>query len=226
MHIDPGVQFIIGSCVNVVGWLVVFSLNVQAQKKVLRNQILDRARIELTDSLRQYQKWLGTINAATLDCMVGTQLEAQGIPFDWPSRCIAFQDFIKDRDAQLRWLERMEDYDVLFPEMSDVRSELGHRQGRISDFVSRSHTALLVSTSDSRAIQGRANAVKEMLDDVGPVMDQLAMANDLMVYLQNKCLGIITKSKTPLRVPIDPAFPVIHKGKRGKLYVKGTTPPL
>jgi hypothetical protein len=74
-------------------------------------------------------------------------------------------------------------------------------------------------------LKARLKAVEGMEGDVDQVIDQMAMTDDLRVYLQNRCLKVITRARTPYRVPVDPTLPIIVRGKNGKMQIKrGGTP--
>ena len=49
---------IIGAGIVVVGWLVAHYLTLRAQRIGFRNQLLERARMEIARSIHAYEKWL------------------------------------------------------------------------------------------------------------------------------------------------------------------------
>ena len=214
------VAFWASSIVTMVGWLIVFWFSTQAQKRNLRNQVLDRARGEIVKTIRENQRvlraYISSIATLQLDIVLfwdrGTDLVPSGV-----SRLYdVAQDFALPR---LDWAIQLEEYEILFPETRTVRGQLVHEQSliyaRVAELL-QPHD-LSAALKRDRDLADRTLAVLATLHM--DFMDQSALTEDLRVHLQNAALGQITGRKLPSRVPTDPSLPRFSFDPQGQLHV-------
>lgn len=54
----PSLLTLVGMVLTVIGWGTVWRLNIRAQRRNLRNQILESARKEIVEALDAYETWI------------------------------------------------------------------------------------------------------------------------------------------------------------------------
>src|SRR5438105_2081596 len=118
---------IIGAGIVVAGWIVAHYLTLRAQRIGFRNQLLDRARMEIARSIHAYEKWLALF--VRLCFAIGREVseEVSGEKSSW----IRFQDDVRaladDLPAFTEWNLNLQEYEILFPETRAIREELYRR---------------------------------------------------------------------------------------------------
>lgn len=189
-NISPIITAIISIITAVLGWIVGYCLNLKAQRKAFLDQIINNARIEINESLKDYQTWLIDIeNIASniWSCLYSISSKIN----DSDQMQNTFKKTMDKREAT-KWITTLEEYEVLFPESKTVRIELLERHEEIKKSL-RSHAGNPKCALDKKLIS-----------------DQIALIEDLRIYFQIKCLGKITGNKKPERVVIDKTLPCIR----------------
>jgi len=209
----------ITAVLTIVGWLAVYILTLRAQDKSLRNQIVDRARIEITDRIRDAQGWLSRLGATVSSLEIAANLEEKGYPTNWLERCAEVGGYISSHDEVHAWNRRMEEYLILFPECSEVRVELGARTRSILQALSEFHSKLLSTAGD----RGSGAARRELFAGMDSIRescwDLATLLEDLRIHLQNVSLQAITGNRVPARKPPDPKVPRMEQGHDGHLAI-------
>jgi hypothetical protein len=132
-----GYEIIIAVSIAVLGWIITHWFNRKAQKEQLINSIKNEARLDITYSLREYQKWLSGIK--NLDSFIVT--------LDFTRDEIEInKELIKDVAEQVKrgchelnfeesilWKHRLEEYEILFPKTIKLRKEMNVRDRYIND---------------------------------------------------------------------------------------------
>lgn len=202
-------QAIIAVLIAVLGWLAQYFYSVKAQKKNLLNQINNEARKAITKDLKEYQDWLDQIGPL----IPQGNLIIEGVYSDW----ISFSKKILgvSNNSRLEWIFTLEEYEILFPETRNVREELAVRHHKIFTCINDSFKLALTTNEDDRK---KAILIIEEQNDY--VFDQIALIEDLKIYIQNITLNILTGNMVPARQPLDPLVPLIIKDKKGQLQIK------
>jgi hypothetical protein len=211
--------FFWGSLVAVVGWGVSHWLTLRAQRENFRNQLLDRARMEIARSLHTHQDWLGRIWTTLMLVHTNAVLESQGVPTNWEHARELVRDLLGNHRAGSEWSTAMEEYESLFPETSRVRVALLQRGRTVLDILSKLSSDLMSATFPGAALPARQAVGFWAKEQQGFLLDQQSLLVDLSVHLQNASVGRITGAKVPLRKPTDPSVPMIVVGADGFLSI-------
>lgn len=219
---------VIGALIIVVGWAATHVLTLRAQRKNFENQILDRARMEIVRALRAYEEWLGRLAVLVLTLESAFIGERVGVgPADWRSAITQIRDLIDDRKVTTDWSIALEEYEILFPEVRDVRAQLLLRQREFFTFaseVSSTLTEIALFPGDLASREARVAKLKEKLSSL---WEQQALLDDLRIHLQNVSLARIVDRRVSERMPTDPDVLRIIPGKGGMLVIvrHGDAPP-
>lgn len=210
-------ELVIAVLISVVGWVVTHRKQLAAQKEQLRHQILNQARVEITDSIREYQQWLTWIAANLLSASKFSQ-DGPDVTTAWKRRYSELAQHFSEGSTCRNWLTTLEEYDVLFPEVRGVRKDLAERQKELERRIRSLLGDLRMFVRPPGSIE-RLSEVEENLKPVSEfVLDQAALMEDLRIHLQNRALGEIAGQEAPGRDPQDPGVPkLIYRG--GKLEI-------
>lgn len=208
---------IAAALVAVVGWYVMHRSQLKAQKEQLRHQVLNEARVEITDSIRSYQSWLSSLSGALLSTSAFFS-DSEHIDIGWPTRYKEWTSQLNQRHEGKNWLAALEEYDILFPEFRRARRELAERHKEMERRV-RSITADLREFLYAEKIPKLAAVGSALHPTAVFILDQAALMEDLRVHLQNRALGEITGNEAPVRVPEDPNVPKLGFDEHGQLRI-------
>lgn len=184
-----------GLVVSIVGWFVTYRLTLKSQSNLLVHQLRNEARREIIRDLRDYQEWLTDYTTLILKAKIDALQYAE------------ISDLVSR--SPVTWVYSLEDYEILFPATRQCRQELLTRHNSISNFV-LAHAVLSQDQSYSEAVSAAA-AQRDF------VLDQVALIEDLKVYIQNLCLAGITGYTVPERTLRDPSLPKLVEDKSGNL---------
>lgn len=190
-------QVIFGILIAIVGWFCTYYFNNRVQDRRLRNDILNTARKEITQDIRNYQEWLTNLYV---------QLSSIRDSTDWQkTRQDCYALFFQKNDA---WERSTEDYLILFQEMRVAREKLSTRHWEIKGMLISRYAHI------NYAYQSKDDSLRrELGESLEPlskfISDQCNLMQDMMIYLQNRCLGEITGNKATKRQPQDPYRPQI-----------------
>lgn len=108
----------------------------------------------------------------------------------------------------------LEDYEIIFPEIENVRIQLYHRQldllGLLGEF-DRGLKQYINAESDKSQINCFIEDSSIIIQR--HILDQICLMEDLRKYLQNRTLSQITGNKIPERKPLDLSVPKIVMNK-------------
>jgi len=203
--------------IAVTGWVITHISTIRAQDRQLRNEILNQARLDITEAIRAYQSWLSKVGAVlrTTPATISMRKKA-GLD---PGLANHFDEWSKlfGSDAGVAWLLRLEDYEILFPETATVRDQLAERDRAfkrgLSNFTTR---AAEVMIGKEEAEAGLRRLCDELVEQQA---DLTALAEDLRIHLQNVTLSEITGNSIPERRPMNPSVPVIVRDPDGNLRI-------
>jgi len=194
-------------------------LTIRAQNKNFINQVVNHARIEITRVIRDYQDWLGDVSNAICGINADISLQEHGIPVNWLEKHAKLtQLFFSDRRSD-EWLFRLVEHEILFPKTATCLGDLGSRQAQITKYLSSFLEELPSGFEEQLQLEQRKKAVKEVQENIGILLTQQALMEDLRNYLQNLCLSSFTGNKIPERRPEDLSLPKLVQDKNGNLQI-------
>lgn len=216
---------VIGSLIVVAGWVVSYCLALRAQKKNFENQLIDRARLEITAAIHAHNRILSSLSSMLRTYLSGQQalldnprlreiFQKNGVKYNPPIQ-EQYRDFLKSVD----WIYIMEDYEMLFPETVKVRKELVTRN---IDFMIEVQRVVEIITHKTVLLETYFDDVSvRILAIVAKADTHTALLGDLSAYLQAKSLNaILSKSRPiPQRIPTEPGHEVIRASKGGNLEI-------
>jgi hypothetical protein len=150
------------------GWIAVYWLNLRAQRKAFQNQILDRARLEITDRVRDYQKWLSNVQARTYNL---GWLTYPGSTIDGPrmkAKADELLALLSQSEVIHSWDLRLEEYQILFRETAIGRRRLSGRSRQIAHGLDTTFKQLLASSFSTKT---HAQFQELATDAVGSAFD-------------------------------------------------------
>lgn len=216
---DLAIRDIAPVSIAVIGWIISHVLALRAQRKNFQSQVLDRARVEIYPSIVAYQNWLSELSAWLRSLEYNKAAIQLGLKVDFLAKSQELLAFQMRKSDTRAWSEKIEGYEILFPETARARLRLDRRHLKITDAFSAIHdalTPLIFAAPSVEALGVAAKAAAALLD---PIANQSALLFDLQVHLQNATLSKIMNRKVPLRVPADPTVPRLALLADGKLEV-------
>jgi hypothetical protein len=209
-----------GVAVSAAGWVVSYKFTLKAQRASTRDQLVNAARLEVTASLHDAQRWLSRVNAGLSMFPILVDLERKEFVTQgqWHSVLQDLRSLSDDALLASRWQGHCEIYATLFPRMVECRVGLGHRQRLVArglvDIIADLQRSLSTCSSvdDRDALAQRAPALQQVM------YDQAALYEDLKIHLQNHSLAEITGRRVPTRRG-DPELPHIIESDEGTLLL-------
>jgi hypothetical protein len=148
----------------------------------------------------------------------GIITEKQGIQVNWQQKVAKITEIFFSGKSGYRWIFCLEEHEILFPETLDCRKEMLARQRKIQDFLGSFIEALLCVTTPESS-EKRKKIIEEAESNIDFVYDQIALMEDLRIYLQNRCLSSFTGNKVPERKPEDKSLPRLVQNRSGMLQI-------
>ena len=201
---------IISLLLTSVGWFVNSWLNARTQKGALINSLTNDARIKLTDAIRNFHAWCASINAS-VGGMPADDITSFGRTIEHHDRRIRELLELTSNSRTLDWLQRMEEYEPLFPGTAAIRIELLHKVGAACDSARKLAELHTPGSPPPQIDRDRFQA---------EIYDLVALSWDLLVFIQNESIGRITGNKIPQREPPDPTAVRLIADDRGCLVIK------
>lgn len=196
-------ELILAAIPVLLGWVITHRLTLRAQEKAFLNQVMNQARVEIVPALRGYQSWL-----IDLGGMVA-YLE-RGIT---PEKLAELRDLLHSNDANLNWILTLEEYEALFPKTRDCRHELLAVQRTISSQFFQ------LTTLHEHAPPERTKILEQVRAHDAVRLDQIALIEDLRIYVQNTCLSRISGHAVPPRQATDANVPRLVADGQGMLHI-------
>ncbi len=194
---------IIAATIAVVGLFCAYYFNNKVQEQRLKNDIMNTARQEITEALREYQTSLSEINKeiSDLDFLIDNDI-------DWQEKLVEYRRMF--HSVTTVWHQILEDYQILFPETKNVIIQLQNRDVEISNLLTEFHHDLMLYTQENyNKVQVKAIIRKANITIVDYILDQIYLMKDLRIYLQNRSLSPIIRNTVRERQLIDPSTPKI-----------------
>src|SRR5262249_50051308 len=161
-----------------VGWGIIYLLGLNAQKKQFRRQIVNDAREKTVVAIREYEDWMCEVNGALL----GLSFNTEGARTEGGDKLICL---MRRRLRSAQWRVALEENEVLFPSVVNVRQQLFERHGILSNFIYRLMSELAAVGAAELSPELRQSA-QHVLDQIG---DMVGLVVDLRIHLQNTCLS-------------------------------------
>ncbi len=212
-------EIIIAVIIAVLGWIFTHALTIRAQNKNFINQVIDHARIEITKAIRDYQDWLGAVNVEIFNIDYKFILEEQNFSVDWLKKRAELGELFFSGRSALEWIFRLEEHEILFPKTAKCRKDLVVRQEQILEYLRSFLHELPSGFGKPPDFNQRKKGIKKAQNDAGIIVDQLALMEDLRIYLQNLCLSSFTGNKIPERRPKKSSLPRLVQDERGDLQI-------
>jgi hypothetical protein len=210
---------IIAVIIAVLGWIITHALTIRAQNKNFINQVINHARLEITKAIRQYQDWLGKVQTRIQAINYDLILQDQAVSVDWLHKRAELTEILFSDRRAVEWIFRLEENEILFPETADCRKDLVDRQHQISEYLHSLMEQLPSGLGRPPDFDRRKESIKKALQNDDALFDQMALMEDLRVYLQNLCLSSFTGNRIPERKPDDPTLPRLVQDAGGKLQI-------
>ncbi len=210
---------IIALIIAISGWIVTYIFTIKAQNKNFINQVINHARIEIIKVIRDYQDWLGTVQIAIHSSSYNVILQEQGLSVDWRQKRAQLTDTLFSDRKAVEWIFRLEEHEILFPNTAECRKELVDRQHQINEYLRLFVEKLPSGFGKPLDFDKRKRAIEKALKNDKILFDQMALMEDLRVYLQNLCLSSFTGNKIPERKPKKLSLPRLGQDKRGNLQI-------
>lgn len=194
-------EIIIGISIAVAGWLANHFLSIRAQNKSFMNQIINNARIELNESIKEYIKWLDDILKAfvNINMTVNPYFGRKRHELD-DNYSVVLTEFFKLLDRYFLhppFINRLVEYETLFPQMKDARIYLNRQHNNLYIHFRQTMDKYKAENITSEKLRELTDAFKSEL-----VSAQDIALNDLLICIQNITIGKITGNK--LEHPIYP----------------------
>ena len=205
--------------IAVAGWLVSHALALRAQRQNLQNQVLDRARVEITKGIRDYQNLLSEVSAGIRALNFGMSMVKAGVAFDFQARAEEMAALHQRKRDMRAWSISLENYQILFPETVRARFRLDRRGLKVMMALGPIANDLLrlsLGKPTPEEFQRIITDAEKVLPDIE---DLAALLEDLRIHLQNVTLSKIMDRRVPARLPLDPKVPRIAFASDGQLEV-------
>ena len=213
--------------ITVFGWYKTTRLQVDGQRELLRLKLLNEARYEIRQVLRQEDDRLG-------ECSVGLHVLRFSDPVT-PKICAQVATTLRTaamHPGATNWLFVLEANAALFPELRVARIQLGQRQMKLhEEFRSYADLLLHAALPLPRYLEA---ALEELWNNI---TDQSALLGDILIHVQNQALAPVSGYATPARQPPDDRVPrlimddgdlvisVPEKARRVEMEVANWLPP-
>ena len=201
---------VIGLIISITGWIVVHLLALRTQKLALINSMRNEARLEITRKIHEFHDCCNEIQSASSIAFMDDSLLAAGVDNPFRTRANRIRELCTDERLHL-WLRPLEEYELLFPETTNVRIQLLHRSNQVL-----AERRSIADRYENGATEPRTS---ELDAHASEIWDLVALTWDLLIYVQNKCIGDLVGKHIPPREVTSPELPKIAMGTNGQLEV-------
>lgn len=208
---------LIGAAVSVIGWFAVFRANNHIQNRKMKYDISNTARIEIIKGIRDYQNWLSKVNQA-----IAIRNELPLSPNETVVVLGGLNSLHYENIKSLydnkpeEWNQRLEDYQIVFPETAKIRVQLQDRAIDIESALYGIWDSLSLPIAE---VVSRCEVLSQVL------LDQACLFEDLRIHFQNACLSTIYGNKIKNREP-QVGSPKVIEGNKGLLEILHNTNPI
>lgn len=203
----------VGLMLTALGWFVNSGLNRRAQLQLLRHNVVNAARLDIAERIRDEQDWMGDVNnlAHFYRGRLGGPLANDSRKWlEWNQE--GRSKLFRERDPGRMLTMVLEEYEILFPETRRVRLQLA----LIVRQVLVEYPTWLSMILDEQARQS-AIAAMESRDDRN--RDYAALLDDLRIHVQNAALATVMSRTVPERKPRDENVPLMVMQPDGLLDI-------
>jgi hypothetical protein len=181
-------------------------------RRMFRNHVLDHARKELKGPLADYSEWLASVHGSfamwKLDLLPAYLPDSGQDQFELNRMRRLFVD---QRNAL--WIDRLEEYDAILPNLAPAVKDLWMRQGGIAECFDAVFRHIESDPPEAAKAGERLEAL---------AFEQGQLVSDLIYHLQYECLRDIAARKP--RVPGDLVKPRLIRTGSGKVRVASPPP--
>lgn len=197
-------SWLVSAILTIAGWFAIYRFQVSSQQKAFLLQMRKEAWKELHGAILEYQTGIfkdanrvQQLFYALLACTGKTQLQDRAIEDarQWVSS--------SPQTSGATVLFLLENFETLFPETSSMRLQIANIDTILQEGYSQARSELSrqfvdSTASNSTCLTPLTGAVN--LHDLA--LDQIALLQDLLTFLQNNVFSSITKYTVPARVPV------------------------
>ncbi len=184
-------QAIIAVVLGVGGWIANHQLTLRAQRKNFFIQLTNSARMELTTHLREYEEYLTELSIFPV---LIPDIITDKLGTDLTNEIELLRKTIKKYNG--KWLNTLEAYQTLFPELRIALSVLIPRNEYIHEIPIKIQGIMLDKTSGDK-IKRIKKTEEQAWQDHNYIIDTIGLVQDLLVYIQVKCFAEITNNAIP-----------------------------
>jgi hypothetical protein len=210
---------IIALVIAVIGWIITYLFSIRAQNENFVNQVKNNARLEIVKSIREYQDWLGKVQVALMSLGYNIVLQESNLQVDWFKTMVELQELFSTQVNLFRWMYLLEEYEILFPKTKEARCFLIEQDGKIGNFLNECLYELRSNIADFDELKRIVERIGKDSNEI--LANQIALMQDLLVYLQNLCLSSFTHHIIPERKPQDLSLPRLVSDKKGNIKITG-----
>lgn len=211
---------VLAALVAVSGWAVTHWFTLRAQRRNFLDQVIDRARVEVARTTREYQDWLSKFKVTLMLLESPFIAERLNLPPDWKRQLDIMMTLMSERQVGVAWSIALEEHEILFSETREVRAQLLLRQNEILQFLSEVIRDLQNFVYFPGPRESREARVKQLQLGVPLLWDQEMLIEDLRIHVQNVALSRVVGGRVPERQPTDPNVPRIIAGSKGQLVIE------
>lgn len=196
-------SWMVGAAITIIGWGVVFRLQVVAQRKMFLLEAQKEAWHDLHRATLKYQEQLLSVNnklnwawAFLHDKSADEMANSNAI-----RTCREWSE-MADYSAASDWLFQMEHYEAVFPTTASVRLQLANINQLITDSISSSRRATFgPSHTEDPCVKDLAHALEPAWRMQPLVVCQEGLLQDLLIHLQNSLFKALTGHEVHPRCP-------------------------
>jgi hypothetical protein len=206
------ISITISSLIAVTGWVVVYRLNVKAQRKQFINSVRNEARRDIVRAIRQEQEWLSKVSVQLFALKFPASSVDGGADQIWTEKCTATETALRSDRGEV--LITLEEYETLFPHTRVCRGELSKLLFSYGADASNIARDVRDPKTRSQALRDANHLAEERSKEIAMLLE------DLRVHIQNVALGEITGHKVIQKRPARfDKLPRLLPGDDGQLRV-------
>jgi hypothetical protein len=215
----------IAVAIAIFGWFATYIFQVRSQNQQTMNQLTNSARVEIVQGIRAYQDWLSKYKSHIEFLEIKLRNYQIGGEFNWQEEALRYAEILNT--APLQWNVAIEEHEILFREVADVRGRLQWRGIKIrnfglwfqSNFFSYDDITHIVSNNRNEVVHRKMIILNESKKSLDYILNQSCLVEDIRIYIHNKCLSKLTGNKVPERKPPEVTVPRVIKDIDGKLKI-------
>lgn len=219
---------------TLIGALFAFLLTLRAQKRRLKAEIENTARLEITAAINQYLLWSASLGSFVMSFRgVPRTIMRTGVLLNWSETLKELEKARRVIDDPSAWALRLQEYGNVFPYAREGRREMVRHYRSVSEALARLENRLLfLSENFDNHPPGEDsdeyfNALEEILDLFTMEVDDFLTIRgkhhhlmiDLLFALQNRSLGRLFGNEEPPPERPGRTGPYLIEGRDGTFQV-------